>query len=219
MKRVALAVALLIALAMPAWADFQAGVDAYSRGDYATALQEFKPLAEQGNADAQSALGSMYYHGQGVAQDYAEAAKWFRKAAKQHFVAAQISLGLMYEDGQGLPQDYREAMKWYRRAATWVNTRAQLSLKAIHFERTRNLDDVMRSYWDQIRDNYGIRSWRSYLVEAYKWFEIIAPVLPSGRERDMIDKTRDDIAEEMTPAQIAEAQRLAREWMEKHGKK
>ena len=149
MKRVALAVALLIALAMPAWADFQAGVDAYSRGDYATALQEFKPLAEQGNADAQSALGSMYYHGQGVAQDYAEAAKWFRKAAKQHFVAAQISLGLMYEDGQGLPQDYREAMKWYRRAATWVNTRAQLSLKAIHFERTRNLEKS--PMWDFCR--------------------------------------------------------------------
>ncbi len=190
-------------------------MQAYEQRDYATALQEFKPLAEQGHADAQSALGSMYYHGQGVAQDYAEAAKWFRKAAKQYFVAAQISLGLMYEDGQGLPQDYREAVKWYRRAATWVNTRAQLSLKAIHLERTSSPTDAQQSYFDQLRDNLGIRSWRSYLVEAYKWFEIIAPVLPSGRERDMIDKTRDDIAEEMTPAQIAEAQRLAREWMEK----
>ena len=57
MKRLALAVARLIALAMPAWADYQAGVAAYSRGAYATALQEFKPLAEQGHARAQFNLG------------------------------------------------------------------------------------------------------------------------------------------------------------------
>ncbi len=83
MKRLALAVALLIGLAMPAWADFQAGVDAYLRGDYATALQEFKPLAEQGHAEAQTYLAGMYYQGQGVPQDYAEAVKWYRKAADQ----------------------------------------------------------------------------------------------------------------------------------------
>ncbi len=63
MKRVALAVALLIGLATPSQADFQAGVAASNRGDYTTALQEFKPLAEQGTAAAQFNLGFMYAEG------------------------------------------------------------------------------------------------------------------------------------------------------------
>ncbi len=74
MKRVALAVALLIGLATPSQADYQDGLRAYSRGDYATALQEFKPLAEQGHAKAQATLGGMYTIGLGVPQDFAEAA-------------------------------------------------------------------------------------------------------------------------------------------------
>ena len=83
MKRDALAVALVIALALPAWADVQAGVDAYSRGDYATALQELEPLAEKGHAMAQFTLGLMYFKGQGVPQDYVRAHMWFNLAASR----------------------------------------------------------------------------------------------------------------------------------------
>ena len=71
---------LVLALALPApvlAADFQAGQEANIRGDYATALKEFRPLAEQGDAYAQLNLGGLYYEGHGVAQDYLEAAKWF----------------------------------------------------------------------------------------------------------------------------------------------
>ena len=60
MKRVVLTVAILLGLAAPAWAGFAEGVAAHLRGDYATALREFRPLAEQGNAKAQLALGIMY---------------------------------------------------------------------------------------------------------------------------------------------------------------
>ncbi len=83
MKRVALAVALLIALATPSQADFQDGLAAFSRGDYAAALREWRPLAEQGYAGAQFYLGVMYATGRGLPQDYAEAVKWYRKAAEQ----------------------------------------------------------------------------------------------------------------------------------------
>ncbi len=95
MKRLALAVAILIALATPAWADFQDGLAAYWRGDYAAALRELRPLAEQGHADAQFNLGVMYSQGQGVSQDYAESVKWYRKAAEQEHASAQINLGFM----------------------------------------------------------------------------------------------------------------------------
>jgi hypothetical protein len=63
-------------------ADFQAGLQAYRRGDYATALEELLSLAEQGNPTAQYRLGVMYDSGFGVAQDYAEAMKWYRLAAE-----------------------------------------------------------------------------------------------------------------------------------------
>ena len=78
------AVALLIVVtASQAWADFKAGVEAYERGDYATALTEFRPVAQQGNADAQFILGVMYSKGQGVPQDDVQAHMWLSLAAAQ----------------------------------------------------------------------------------------------------------------------------------------
>ncbi|MDA0740161.1 MAG: tetratricopeptide repeat protein, partial [Nitrospirae bacterium] len=101
-------VGLSLMLATPAWADYQAGVDAYERGDYETALKEWRPLADQGNATAQLNLGFMYDNGQGVPQDDQEAVKWFRRAAEQGDADAQYNLGLMYRTGQGVPQDDAE---------------------------------------------------------------------------------------------------------------
>ncbi len=94
MKRLALAVALLIGLAVPAWADFQDGVAAYDRGDYTTALEEFKPLAEQGNAQAQFSLGAMYVFGQGVPQDSVQAYMWIDLAASRYATAPARDLAI-----------------------------------------------------------------------------------------------------------------------------
>ncbi len=84
LKRGIAAVVLALVLSGPSLAaDFQAGLEAAGRGDYATALKEWRPLAEQGSAAAQYNLGYMYDNGLGVPQDYAEAVKWHRKAAEQ----------------------------------------------------------------------------------------------------------------------------------------
>ena len=80
MKRIALVAVLMFGHATSAWAGFDEGMAAYERGDYATALEEWLPLAEQGNVAAQSNLGVMYTNGHGVPQNYAEAAKWYRAA-------------------------------------------------------------------------------------------------------------------------------------------
>ena len=61
--------------------DFQKGVEAYNKGDFATALKEWTPLAEHGNVKAQYNLGLMYDMGKGVLQDYKEAARWYQLAA------------------------------------------------------------------------------------------------------------------------------------------
>jgi len=77
-------------------ADYDAGVNAYQRGDYATALRIIRQIAAQGDATAQTSLGTMYLKGEGVPQDYAEAAKWYRKAADQGNASAQANIGVMY---------------------------------------------------------------------------------------------------------------------------
>jgi len=100
-----------------AHADFQAGMDAYDQGDYATALKEMRPLAEQGHADAQFNLGVMYSNGQGVPQDNAQARDWLQKAAEQGMADGQVKLGIMYQDGLGVLQDYVQAHMWYNLAA------------------------------------------------------------------------------------------------------
>ena len=139
-------------------ADLQVGLEAYKRGDYASALKEWRPLAEQGDAAAQANLGFMYFEGQGVPQDYAEGVRWFRLAAEQGHGRAQAMLGVMYDAGEGVTQDY---------------------------------------------------------VQAHMWYNLAAARLPPGALRDMVVWGRDNIAKHMTPDQIAEAQRLAREWKPK----
>jgi TPR repeat protein len=81
--------------------DYFKGVDAYDRGDFATALKEWKPLAEKGGASLQSDLGDLYRLGKGVPQDYAKAMKWYRKAAEQGSEYSQNILGTMYGHGRG----------------------------------------------------------------------------------------------------------------------
>ena len=93
-------------------ADFQKATDAYNRGDYATALREIKPLAEQGDADAQYNLGQMYRRGDGVLKDHKTAVKWYRLAAEQEDAGAQTGLGAMYATGRGVIQDNVYARMW-----------------------------------------------------------------------------------------------------------
>jgi hypothetical protein len=84
MARLVLAVVMVLVVAAPAAAGpWEDAVVAYNRGDYATALRLWRPLAEQGNVKAQYKLGTMYGAGQGVLRDDAEAVKWFRRAAER----------------------------------------------------------------------------------------------------------------------------------------
>ncbi len=154
----ALCAGFTLGLTAPAWAGLDETVAAYKRGDYATALREWRSLAEQGNAGAQSNLGVMYDKGQGVPQDDAEAVGWWRKAAAQGHAEAQLSLGIRYGKGQGVPQDY---------------------------------------------------------AQAHMWFNLAASRLPPGEDRDAAVNNRDIVAKWMTPAQISEAEKLAREWRPK----
>ena len=152
------ALVLSLGLAAPVTAgSLEDGIAAATRGDYATALRLLRPLADQGDAAAQSNLVVMYANGRGVPQDYAAAVAWARKAAEQGNADAQSNLGTMYASGRGVPQDY---------------------------------------------------------VQAYKWYDLAAALPPAlwTEMHQIAVKSRDRVAAKMTPAQIAEAQKLAREW-------
>lgn len=96
--------------------DFNKGLTAYKVGNYAAALEVWKPLAEMGNGSAQYRLGFMYKTGRGVALDYTEAVKWYHLAAIQGNASAQSNLGFMYNKGKGVPQNFLQAYMWYELA-------------------------------------------------------------------------------------------------------
>jgi TPR repeat protein len=132
---ICLTIALLLGSAGMSWsANFQKGFTAAQSGDFATALREWTPLAEQGDAYAQSNLGVMYDKGKGVPQDYKTAVKWYRLAAEQGDAVAQTNLGLMYSKGRGVPQDHKTAAKWYKLAAKQGPARVQTNLNNLQKE-------------------------------------------------------------------------------------
>ena len=110
-------VALLV-FAVPAGAQsleerMKSAAGAYERKDFATAIAVWRPLAEAGNAEAQTLLGAMYWSGEGVARDHKEAAKWYLRAADKGYARAQNDIGFMYGFGEGVPpKDNVQAYKW-----------------------------------------------------------------------------------------------------------
>jgi TPR repeat protein len=118
-------------------------------------------------------------------------AKSLRKLAGQGDAESQSRLGYMYYQGQGVPQDYAEALKWYRLAAAQGYARAQYSLGYMY----ANGEGVPQDH-----------------VQAHKWLTLATITFTDKPERDEAIKARNRVAARMTPAQIAEAQKLAREW-------
>lgn len=126
-------VVLAMALISPAHAqDSRSAFDAYERGDYDTALQEFRALANRGNVLASHKLGLMYNNGEGVRQNFREAIIWFRQAAAYGHAPAQTMLGIKYEKGQGVGRKFDEAAKWYRHGAEQGDATAQYRLGRLY---------------------------------------------------------------------------------------
>jgi TPR repeat protein len=178
--------AVALAASAVAQTPFQQGLDAFNRDDFANALRIWRPLAEQGDLRSQYFLGALYDFGEGVRESDAEAAKWYRRAAEQGYAPAQYSLGGMYNHGDGVPKNYAEAAKWFRRAAEQGDSSAQNDLGEMYY------------YGEGVPGND---------VEAYKWFALAA-----ARGNTEAIKKLDVMRGEMTPAQIAQGQRLAAEW-------
>jgi uncharacterized protein len=173
--------------------DANAAFAAYEKGYHACALRLAQPLAEKGDVRAQSLVGLIHYIGRGALRDDTQAARWLRLAADQGDAAAQFRLGLMYSEGQGVPQDHAEAARWYRLAADQRHPQAQY-----------NLGRLYATGEGVEQDN----------VMAHMWFNLAVAQFPGSdaRNRRAAINSRDVVANKLTREQIAEAQKLAREW-------
>ena len=113
-----LACTLLLLSSALVQAGFDEGVAAFAKGDYQTAFKEWKPLAEQGDVDAQYNLAQMYRMGQGVPPNNAKTLYWYQKAAEQGHANAQSNLGVLYANGEGIPQNFKLAYILFNLAAS-----------------------------------------------------------------------------------------------------
>jgi len=170
-------------------ADFQAGFDAYNKGDYATSLKIYRAAAEQGDILAQFTLGRIYtkpgkYKKHGVTKDYKEAVKWYRLAAEQGEDIAQFQLGLMYKKGQGVTRSLVIAHMWFN-TATFSNVEAW----------TASMSDVQNKNLSEEDLMNILKPWRRQKKQEVE-----------GLER------------KMTPEQITKAEQLARECIKKNYK-
>jgi TPR repeat protein len=175
---------------------FEEGVSAYRRGDVATALELWRPLAFAGDPRAEAAMGNLFATGEGVPQDYEEAAKWLRAAADDGNVDGLRSLGHMYRLGQGVEKDEERAANLYGYAAWQGDPEAQNSLGLMFAQ--------------------GIGVKRDFL-EAYTWFALAARHYPKSAAEAIAaaEQFRDKAARELTPAQLAEARRRVEAWRPK----
>ena len=151
---------------------------------------ELRERAEKGDADAQALLGFNYYKGNSVDKDYEQAHKWFLKAAGQGNSFARLGLGTMYSAGLGVERDDAAAAYWYGEAAEEGHVGCQYRLGVMYHE------------------GRGVEQCR---IQAYKWL-----YLASVRGVTKAGPLRDSLEEKMAAEDVAEAKRLAREWMAQH---
>jgi len=190
--------------------------------DYVEAEKWYRRSADQDNAGAQFNLAGMYLEGEGMPQNYAEGLKWLRKAAELGYVKAQCNLGGMYIDGKGVPQDYNEAEKWLVKAAIQGDAKAQFSLGLFYKKQRRDYAEAAK--WYQKAAEQGLAGAQCNLgamycegqgvaqdyIKAHMWFSLSAEGGDAKARKNL-----DVVAKHMSPSQIAEAKRLAKEWKPK----
>lgn len=214
-----------LALADP----FEDALKAAQRGDYKTALQLWRPLAEKGNVDAQYNIGAIYAQGDGVTRDQTEALVWWRKAADGGSASAQNQLGFAYTYGSGVETNLAEGVRWYRLAAEQGNPIAQANLGAAYGAgRGIQQNWELSTKWYRLSAEHGFPLGLSNLgvaymngqgvqrdfVEAYKWLALAWMATPESdaEGKKIIEGNIQRLSAHMTSDEIKKARTLAEKW-------
>lgn len=205
----------------------QLGFDHYSPGKACSqgesqAEKWLRKAADQGHAKAQYSLATLYRNGVGVAQSDAAAMSWYQKAAGQGLAEAQYGIGVMYEFGAGVPRDFATAVGWFRKAADQGDTDAQHDLAMFYYLGRGVPQDYVAAakFFRMLADQSNAEA-QAILSTMYFFGRGVPQDYVSAHMRMNLAaaagnkdaaKFRETVATKMTPAQIAEAQKLAREW-------
>ncbi len=183
------ALVILIAAQFAVAGDLTSAEQAYKKKDYTTALKEFTPAAQHGDAIAQLYLGKMYMLGQGVGANRDQAIKWFKASGNQGNADAQFFLGTIYL----LPhKDILQGLMWMRLSAEQGNQDAQLLLGETYMQDLKELphDPVQADKWLRLAAKDNLPFYQLQLETAER---------------------------QMNAAQIAKGKELAAAWKPKHG--
>jgi len=173
-------------------ADYEKGVEALKVWDYATAIEEWSALAEQGHPGAQRELGLLYRQGRGVEKDPKLAVNWITLSAEAGDSRSQLILGGLYMSGDELPLDGEKAIKWLTLAAEQGERRAPMALSLLY--------------------GFGHAVKRNELY-SQMWWEIAR--LHGAKVNEIFDTKN---TKDMQPSHLKEARDLASEWLKKHVK-
>ena len=158
-QTVAMAVASMFFMAgvAVAVAGIREGADAYGRGDYTTALKEWLPAAEQGDANALFNLGQLYRLGQGVPKDVLKAEEYYLRAAEKGHIGAQGNLGTLYYFAVPNAPRVEDALKWWQRAGSKGDARSQYMLGVVFYNGKDLPRDAVRAYaWMRLASAGGL---------------------------------------------------------------
>ena len=179
----------MVCLTSSACSNSKPTVDTAQNDRAVAQARELRKSAEAGDVAAQYRLGLLYDEGSGVPQNSIQAKEWFEKAATQGHAGAQVHLGTMYLQGNGAPQSVQMALVWFSRAAEQEEVLAFAKLGRLYAQGRGVLQDF---------------------IQAHMWYNL------GAAHGDLkAAEARDALAPQMSATQIAEAQRLAREWKPK----
>jgi hypothetical protein len=215
------------------FADFWAGIpskvrSAYAQENWAVVIEYTRPAAEKGNPHAQTVMGLLSYNGYGVPQNYLEAAHWYELAAKQDFAIAQANLADLYDAGLGVGRDLGKAFELWEQAAAQGHTIAMADM-GTHYALGEGVSaDICKAYnwWrkaaaldgglgqDQLSVVFarGDGVPRDYF-QAYIWSSLAVQYLEVNHRGQRLEAEQRSkrLSSELTPEQIAKADRLIRE--------
>ena len=219
--RALLALSVLLCSAT-AVAGLKEGYEALSKKDYVTAANEYRPLAERGDPEAQYRIGRMYEFGNGYPQDKAQGIAWIRKAAAQGHADAEQELGVIYATGDGVKQDNVQAVAWFRKAAEQGDATAQYNLGLLYAKGQGVARDYAQAVdWWRKSAVQGNADAQFRLAVVYhtgqgaaqdEVFALAnATIAARNRDKENIDY-RNEIAKPLTPEQRRSATALANAW-------
>ncbi len=181
-------------LSNPASAGFKEGKEAYTKKDWAMAIFELRPIAEQEHAEAQLLLANMYSDGMGVKKSIPMAYSLYKRSAENGNDNAMLALATIYVSGVGVPKNMDKGVAWFTKAAERGNQAAQFTLGSI-FVQGIEADNIPAD-----------------IVASYKWYRIASQKEDIKRIKHASAELVKVLTEKLTPEEIAKAEEEIANW-------